>query len=261
MINFSHLAVGGKPAAAGRRGRWGHRPLLIVMKKIFLFLFLIPCVKYTYAQNVNVILQKVKDKLNLVNDYEASGEMKTKVVFLKVPVANVKIYYKKPDKLKIKNEKGISFIPKGAVSININNVLTNNTFTALDAGVAKIGSTNVRVIKLLPEDDPDSYRDDVVLSTLYIDDNFLILKAKTTTKDNGTYELEMTYGKYGTYGLPDKVIFTFNTKDYKIPKGVTFDYSDDQKKSPDKTKARKGTIQITYRSYLINKGLPDAVFK
>lgn len=229
------------------------------MKKIFVFLLLSFCItSFSYAQDVNVILQKVKDKLNLVNDYEASGEMKTQVIFLKVPVASVKIYYKKPEKLKIKNEKGISFIPKGAVSININNVLTNNTFTVLDAGVTKLGNTNVRVIKLLPEDDSN----DVVLSTLYIDEsNFLILKAKTTTRDNGTYELEMSYGKYAAYGLPDKVIFTFNTKDYKIPKGVTFDYSEDQKKAPDKTKARKGTIQITYRSYLINKGLPEAVFK
>ena len=234
----------------------------MIMKKIFGILFFFSCtISFSYAQNVNTILQKVKDKLNLVNDYEASGEMKTKVIFLKVPVANVKIYYKKPDKLKIKNEKGISFIPKGAVSININNVLTNNTFTALDGDIAKIGNTNVRVIKLLPADDPDSYRDDVVLSTLYIDDNFLILKAKTTTKDNGTYELEMSYGKYAAYGLPDKVIFTFNTKDYKIPKGVTFDYSEDKKKAPDKAQARKGTIQITYRSYLINKGLSEAVFK
>ena len=33
--------------------------------------------------------------------------------------------------------------------------------------------------------------------------------------------LEMTYGKYAEYGLADKVIFSFNTKDYKLPKGVT----------------------------------------
>ena len=35
----------------------------------------------------------------------------------------------------------------------------------------------------------------------------LIRRAKTTTRDNGTYELEMTYGAYGAYGLPDKIIF------------------------------------------------------
>jgi hypothetical protein len=36
----------------------------------------------------------------------------------------------------------------------------------------------------------------------------------------------MTYGKYSSYGLPDKIIFTFNTKEYKLPKGITFDFDD-----------------------------------
>lgn len=65
------------------------------------------------AQDVNQLVQKVKARLELVNDYEASGKLKTNVSFLKVPVANVKIYFKKPNQLKIKNENGISFIPRG----------------------------------------------------------------------------------------------------------------------------------------------------
>src|SRR5438876_719411 len=79
----------------------------------------------------------------------------------------------------------------------------------------------------------------------------LIKKSKTTTKDNGTYELEMTYGKYSDYGLADKVIFLFNTKDYKLPKGVTFDYDDGSKKEqiPDKLKNKKGKVEIIYSGY------------
>ena len=228
------------------------------MKRTTVFIFCLCYVGLCSAQDVNSILQKVKDKLNLVNDYEAIGKMKTNVVFLKVPVANVKIYYKKPDRFKIKNEKGISFIPKGAVSINLTNVLADNNYTALDAGTARIGNSNVRIIKILPEDE----NSDVVLSTLYIDGDNLIRRSKTTTKDNGTYELEMNYGKYSRYALPDKVIFTFNTKDYKIPKGVTFDFNEGDKKKPgDKMKSRKGTIEIIYNSYKINKGVPEAVFK
>ena len=210
------------------------------------------------AQDVNEVMQKVKEKLNLVNDYEASGKMKTNIVFLKVPIANVKIYYKKPDRLKIKNEKGISFIPKGAVSINLNNTISENKFTALDAGILKMGNVNVRVIKLLPDDEEN----DMVLSTLYVDENYLVRKCRTTTKDKGTYELEMSYGKYAQYGLPDKVFFTFNTKDYKIPKGLTFDFNEgNAKKGIDKTKGKKGAIEITYSSYLINKGISDSVFQ
>ena len=237
------------------------------MKTFFLFLFFLQFSIFTYAQpvpqqreDVNALVQKVKDKINLVNDYEAKGKMKTNVSFLKVPVATVKVYFKKPNRLKIKNEKGISFVPKGAVNINMSNVLSSGKYNVLDAGNDKIGATVVKVVKLLPEDD----NADVVLSTLYIDAvNLVILKTKTTTRDNGTYELEMSYGKYMPYGLPDKIIFSFNTKDYKMPKGVTFDFEDgSKKKTPEeKLKNQKGKMEISINSYIINKGLPADTFK
>lgn len=209
--------------------------------------------------DVQVLVQKVKDKINLVNDYTASGKMKTNVSFLKVPVAVVKLYFKKPNRLKIKNEKGISFVPKGAVNINMNNILSSGKFSVLDAGTDKIGNTVVKVVKLLPQDD----NGDVVLSTLYIDaPNQVILKTKTTTRDNGTYELEMSYGEYIAYGLPDKIIFSFNTKDYKMPKGVTFDFEDgSKKKTPEeKLKNQKGKMEISINNYIINKGIADSFF-
>lgn len=218
------------------------------------------CCLYTNAQDINQLVQKVKAKLETVNDYEATGKLKTNVTFLKVPIANIKMYYKKPDRLKIKNEKGISFVPKGAVSINLNTILSSGKYTVLDAGVDKIGATAVKVVKLLPEDD----NADVVLSTLYIDEaNLVILKSKTTTRDNGSYELEMSYGKYIAYGLPDKIIFSFNTKNYKLPKGITFDFDNGEApaKPDDKTKNKKGRAEISIFSYQVNKGVSDAVFQ
>ncbi|HEX2684209.1 MAG TPA: hypothetical protein VHL77_09765, partial [Ferruginibacter sp.] len=85
---------------------------------------------------------------------------------------------------------------------------------------------------------------------------------KTTTRDNGTYELEMNYGKFTAFGLPDKIIFSFNTKDYKMPKGVTFDFDDGtKKKTPqERLKNQKGKIEISISNYLINKGITDGVF-
>ena len=228
------------------------------MKKLFLISLLFIS-SNLFSQDVNLLIQRVKEKLAKVNDYEATGRMKTNVVFLKVPVANVKIYYKKPNRLKIKNEKGISFIPKGAVSISMDNLVAGNDYTIIDGGISKIGYSNVRMVKLLPNDDNSN----VVLSTLYIDEaNAVIRKAKTTTKDNGSFELDMTYGNFTQYGLPDKVIFSFNTKDYKMPKGVTFDFDDgENQKSADKMKNRKGKVEIDYKSYIINKGVNDEAFK
>ena len=211
------------------------------------------------AQNAEELILGVKQKLEKVNDYEASGKMKMNVVFIKAPVANVKVYFKKPDKLKIINESGISLVPKGSINISMGNIIGNTGGSdIIDAG--KDDKTGLRIVKLLPKDENAN----VVLSILYIDEKqLLIKKAKTTTKENGTYELEMTYGRYAGYGLADKVIFSFNTKDYKLPKGVSFDYDDGSGKQPDANKGKdnKGIIEMSYSSYTINKGVADDIFQ
>jgi len=228
------------------------------MKKFFLIIVAWLSITLISAQTPAELVNKIKIKLERVNDYTAKGKLKTNVVFIKAPIASVKVYYKKPDKMKIVNEKGISFIPKGSVNINLAKFLSAaGNYEIVDAG--RETGTGLRILKLLPTDE----NSDIVLSTLYIDEKAeLITKAKNTTRDNGTYELEMSYGKYAFFGLPDRVIFSFNTKDYKLPKGVTFDYDDgSEKKQEDGLKNKKGKVEITYAEYVINKGVDDAVFK
>ena len=228
------------------------------MKKILTIIFAWSLFHQLPAQTPQELINKVKSKLEKVNDYTAKGRLKTNVVFIKAPIASVKVFYKKPDKMKIVNENGISFIPKGSVNINLAKFLSGSgTYEIVDGG--KEAVSGLRILKLLPSDE----NSEIVLSTLYIDETTeLVKKAKNTTRDNGTYELEMSYGRYAAYGLPDKVIFSFNTKDYKLPKGVTFDYDDGAEKKPaDSLKNKKGKVEITYSEYLINNGVNDAIFK
>ena len=228
------------------------------MKKLSILFFVLFLFIQLPAQTPQELINKVKAKLETVNDYTAKGKLKTNVVFIKAPIASVKVYYKKPDKMKIVNENGISFIPKGSVNINLAKFLAGSgNYEIVDAGTEP--TTGLKILKLLPSDE----NAEIVLSTVYINEKTeVIIKAKNTTRDNGTYELEMSYGKYIAYGLPDKVIFSFNTKDYKLPKGVTFDYDDGAEKKPDESlKNKKGKVEITYSEYLINKGVDDSIFK
>lgn len=229
-----------------------------MMKRILVFLLLIIVGVQLQAQDVKILLQQVKQKYDKVNDYTATGKMKTNVVFIKAPVATVKIYYKKPDKLKIKNESGISFIPKGSVNINMNNVLGLNNFEAVASGIEKVNGTDCKVVKIFPLRDEEN----ITRATLYIDEKqLLVLKSVISTKENGTYELVLNYKNYAAYGLPDKVELTFNTKDYKLPKGVSIDYDNGTNKANEaKMKNKKGKVEITYSNYSINKGVPDSVF-
>lgn len=229
------------------------------MKLGFIIGFLLLAVNIA-AQDADKLIRDVRAKLGQVNDYKATGKLKTDVSFLKIPVSDIQVYYKKPDRFKVKKDGGISLLPKGGISVNLNSLMMMDNVTAVNAGEAVFQGAKVKVVKLLPLDE----NSDLILTTLYIDAvRLLIYKSVTTTRDNGTYDMQMVYGRYEKYGLPDKVIFSFNTKDYKLPKGVTFEYETGEKpeQTQDALKNKKGKVEITYSSYAINQGLSETVFK
>jgi outer membrane lipoprotein-sorting protein len=232
----------------------------MIMKKIIkysiAFLLVIIC-NTVYAQ-VDPLIEKVSQKLALVNDYVAEGVMKTDVSFIKATLGKVKVYFKKPNLLKVKKEGGISLLPKGGVSVTINSLLNTKQYIALPAGTQEYKGKTLKVIKLVPTDE----KLDWVISTLWIDPtDALVYKTFTTTKENGSYEITMEYGEYANLGLPSKIIFAFNTKDYKLPNGITLEFGDEDAAAKQKAlKNKKGTIEITYRNYVINKGVPNNMF-
>lgn len=230
-----------------------------MIKKICLALTVMFSFSNVKAQSAEALLQKVKDKLSKVTDYVAEGNMKTTVAFIKAPVGKVKIYYKNPDKLKVVRDKGISILPKGGISLNGASLLAMKDYLVVEAGEATISGVKTKVLKILP----NAENSDIVMTTLYIDEaNLLIKKVATTTKENGSFETEMFYGKYANYALPDKMNFSFNVKDYKMPKGVTMEFEDNlTKEEKEKLKTKKGKVEITFSNYNINKGVDASIFK
>jgi outer membrane lipoprotein-sorting protein len=229
------------------------------MKKYCLFVLFIFCASIAMSQDAAQLIKNVKAKLELVDNYEATGVMKTDIAFIKAPIGKIKIYFKKPNLFKIKKEGGISLLPKGGLSVNLSSLIASSNYSTIDAGIQDLGSKKLRVIKLLPNEESS----DVVISTLYINEKeSLIEKAITTTKENGTYTMLMRYGAYSNFGLPDQVVFEFNTKNYKLPKGITLEFEDDSKplSAEQVLKNKKGRVEINYKKYVVNKGIPAAIF-
>lgn len=205
---------------------------------------------HSHAQDVNTLIKQVKNKLDNVNSYIATGSMKTSIAYLKIPIAKVNIQYKKPNDLIIKSNNGVTFVPKGVDAISLQKLFSSE-FTAIDGGTEMIKQKKLRTVRLLPT----SQQSNIVLSTVYINESDLVVeKSSTTTKDDGTYEMEMQYGKYIQFGLPDRIIFTFNAKDYKIPKGLTLDFDNASSRNQkiDKTMLNKGRAEIVFQQYTIN---------
>lgn len=230
-----------------------------MMKKLVLLILCATAVECSFSQSADEVVSKLRTKLVSVKDYEAKGLLKTDVAFLKLPISTVRIFYKFPDLFRIKKDGGISVLPKGGIRINMNSLITEGNYTSLSAGRITWKGADLSVLKLIPNGESS----EIVLTTLYVDDKaMLIRRAITTTKDNGTYEMEMEYGKYAKWGLPDKAVMIFNTKDYKLPKGITFEYdaSVAKKQKDKKPLSKQGRIEISYTSYEINKGLGFELF-
>lgn len=226
------------------------------MKKYFALSFFVAISSIAFAQPEALLINRVKAKLERVKDYTATGQMKVDVSFINTPPSAVVMYYKAPQQFTVKKEGGISILPKGGVSVNLNALLVGNNYTIVPGGTATVKGQQLKVVKLLPNDAASN----VVLTTFYIDEKALLIrKTGVTTKENGSYEIEMEYGKWAAWGLPDRMVFVFSTKDYKLPKGVTFEYEKGGPK-PKKGGDDKGRVEIIYQNYSINKGVSDKVF-
>src|SRR5262249_52669386 len=124
------------------------------MKRLFkhLLFLLVLFWNAACAQDAETLVRSIRAKLEKNDHYEADALLKTEIPYLKVPDARVKVYYKKPDQIRIVNEKGISLVPKGSASISLYSLL-NNPHQALNAGNGEVRQIPVRIIKLLPTDE------------------------------------------------------------------------------------------------------------
>jgi outer membrane lipoprotein-sorting protein len=230
------------------------------MRKIWALVVVLVCtMNVAVAADANQLYYKLRDKVLKVKDYTADVKIKIDVAYMRIPEVKGKLYFKTPDKMRLERNGGLSVLPKKNISMTLNNLMPPGNVTAIDAGYETIGTKKVRIIKVIPDDETSN----IVLTKLWIDEVAMVaLKTETSTKDQGTVVMNLEYGAYTTYGLPDKVVVSMDVKEYKLPQGVTMDYNDatEMQKNAKAAKGKKGTIQLTYLKYDINKGLSDAVF-
>ncbi|MBC7555197.1 MAG: hypothetical protein H7257_14605 [Taibaiella sp.] len=233
------------------------------MRKLcaLLFVLLFSFVYRIQAQDESKLYYTLRNKIMTVKDYVAAVEMKIDVSYMKIPRLKGTLYYKNPDKMRLERAGGISLLPKKNINLTLSNLIPAGNVMVIDVGEAVTAGKKARILKVVPEDDLSN----IVLTKIWVDEaEMLALRTETTTRNDGTVIMDLAFGKYSAYGLPDKVTIYMDLKDYKLPQGVTMDYNsqpatkvDDSKKG----KSQKGTIQINYLNYEINKGIPDEKFK
>lgn len=233
------------------------------MKKILITLMLIGAITVpAQTKNPNQLLDAVRQKFNKVNDYKADANVKLDMSFFKVPDMKAKIFFKKPDKIKVEAD-GFAMLPKQGLKFSPADLLKED-FTAIYVRSETMDNHKIDVIKTIPNSDSS----EVILSTLWIDaTESVIRKVETTRKKGGTTQIDLVYDNY-EFGLPSQIKLSFNLGDIKMP--ATLPQQPNEKTDANKKNKRrrglpddeslKGRVIMTYKNYQINKGIPDSFF-
>jgi len=202
------------------------------------------------GQTPNQIIHTVNQRFSAINDYKADVHVLCNIPAIKIDAINAKVFYKKPDQFKVKST-GILILPKQNVNFLFITLADTAHYTAVKTGEEIIGGVTTQVISVIPNRDTS----DLILGKFWIDAaRGLVLKSQLTTKSQGTILIESTYGAMALYALPDQMLFTVDTKKFKLPKALAMDINS-SKRNQDETDDGKGRITLTFSNYVLNKGV------
>lgn len=226
------------------------------MLKIISLFIVLSMLIFPQKKDPDEILNKVISNFQKVKDYQVDVNITVDVEFLKVPESNAKIFFKQPDKISLKSD-GFAMLPRKGFDFSPSTLLKGD-YTAIYEGDDNLNGFKIAVIKVIPLGSSD----DVILSTLWVDEEkSIIRKIESTTKMNGTFIIDLTYQENIMYALPSRMVFSFNIDKLNIPS--TMIGESEKKKRKDKKPLdtlTKGKVIVLYSNYIINKGVPDSVF-
>jgi outer membrane lipoprotein-sorting protein len=225
------------------------------MLNILILLF-ISVATFAQQQNADEILNDVKKKFESVKDYSVDLNIEVDMEFLRIPNVSAKAFFKQPDKMKIESE-DYAILPKEGMNFSPTKLL-NHKYSAIYVKADTLDNSNVDVVKIIPLEDSIG----IVLSTLWIDtEKEIIRRIETTTKDRGSFQINLYYGEMEQYGLPQKMQFMFSTPQGKLPETLKNNKSFLKKPMDKLSENFEGNIIIKYSNYKVNTDLEDSFFE
>lgn len=215
---------------------------------VILFLF-VSILGFAQPNKAEKILNKIKSKMNLVDDYSANVEISVNMKFLRMPNAKAEIFYKKPNKFKF-DSNNFAILPKSGIDFNPQKILEYEHNSKI-IGETLIDGSRHNIIKIIPIADSLKF----ISADLLINMEELLVKKLSLASTSGASIItSFSYDNQKEYALPSilKVNFKFSEKDGKDPS---------KKRRSKIPNDFTGEITINYSNYKINQGIDDSIFE
>ena len=242
------------------------------MIKSILFIIFLSFILPESKSIENYIITKTNEKFNSIEDYQVDMTIRVKIPAFRMPKKRYKVYYKNPNKVKVR-AKGFGILPKTGLFTSPNDNFDNLTNIKITDYKDKNNVNDViiagdLIVDSLKVDMPNEYTrltfDPIV--EVKIDTLNWVIKNVTTKLDTlKMFQIDNYYKKFDKYYMPEKSIVKYFVKDKKLFNWINKDAGSiignaEAAMMNKNNSIVEGTITVEYKKYKINKGLEDKIF-
>lgn len=197
-----------------------------------------------HANEATKLVEYLQAKAVRIRSFTARVALDVSIPSFRVPPANGILTAILPDSIRFVSDQ-LTFMPKGSWQLNPLVLLQRHRFIAISGEQAPKGMTALRLF-------PTNESSDILAAKLTINlRDTTITSAEIITRTSGTIQLEMTYGKFSSLLLPDRIRLHVQVPMVALPKALTGDIA------PPSTAVEKkqtnqlvrGTITVTFLEY------------
>ena len=243
---------------------------MILFRLMILFIF-VSSFLFSYEKKEDYYIKKTNEKFNSIDDYKVDMTIKLEIPAFRMPKKKYKVYYKRPNKIKVK-AKGFGILPKTGLFTSPNDNFDNLTNIKLSDykdsenihDIIIIGDLIVDSLKLEMPNEYSRITFDPIVEVKIDTLNWVIKNVTTRLDTLKLFQINNYYKMYDKkYYMPYQSIEKYYVKDKKLFNWLNKDAGNiiGQDNLPKNNESIvEGTITVDYKKYIINKGIKDSVF-
>ena len=237
-----------------------------------LFLFLLTNSNAFSNENPEYIIKKTDDQFREINNYQVDMVISIAIPAFRMPKKKYKVYFKQPDKIKVKS-RGFGLLPKTGMFTspienfsNLSNIRFSKNFSRTNPNeIMLVGDL---VLDSLALDVPNEYAKltfkpsvDVKVDT----QNWVITQVLTKIDTVKIMEINNFYDFVDdSFYMPIRSTVEYYVKDARLSKWINKDIGTIMGNNHNmniESEMVKGLISVNYAKYRVNRGIKDSIFE
>ena len=237
-----------------------------------LFLFMLANSNAFSNNNPEYIIKKTDDQFREINNYQVDMVISIAIPAFRMPKKKYKVYFKQPDKIKVKS-RGFGLLPKTGMFTsplenfsNLSNIRFSKDFSRTDPNeIMLVGDL---VLDSLALDVPNEYARLTFKPTVDVKvdtQNWVITQVLTKIDTVKIMEINNFYDVVdGSFYMPIRSTVEYYVKDARLSKWINKDIGTIMGNNHSmniESDMVKGLISVNYAKYKVNRGIKDSIFE